>query len=109
MKKKPVKRAADPQVNALNDVIADLATAALQKVKDKESMKKITDATGATFEVGKVVCDAVMDCVITPSEVDGVADALRTAVIKIIIAAKRQQKKVAKKPVRKTGKAKRHV
>lgn len=86
-----------PAKNSLDQIISDLATAALQKVKDKPRFATVDDAVAASLKAGQVTAEAIKDCVFTPEEVNLVADAYLDAALKIAKAVKKAVKKAAKK------------
>lgn len=74
--------------NTIAGIIADYVTQALQKIKDKDRMAKVSEAVSATGEAVKVVGEAVHDCEITEDEVNLVSDKVKLAVEKIVEAAR---------------------
>lgn len=75
-------------VNTLAALIAEYVTKALQRIKDKERMAKVSEAVGATSDAVKVVAESIHDCEISEAEVNEVSDKIEVAVQKIIEAAK---------------------
>lgn len=74
--------------NTLAALVAEYVTKALQKIKDRARMAKVSEAVSATGDAVKTTAEAVHDCKISEEEVNLVSDKIEVAVQKIIEAAK---------------------
>ena len=74
--------------NTLAALIAEYVTKAMQKIKDKDHMAKVSAAVSATMLAGKTISDSAEDCEFTEDEVNLVSNNIQIAVQKIVEAAK---------------------
>lgn len=74
--------------NTISALIAEYVTKAMQKIKDKDHMAKVSTAVSATMLAGKTISDSAEDCKFTEDEVNLISGNIQIAVQKIVEAAK---------------------